>query len=529
MTIMLNRRKFKWPSKRKTFSSLRSSGSYRSFSRKSNGRPVLFVLAALCLIGAIVLTLINFTRYKAVAIVYPNGSRVADIPIGGLSRVAAEERLKEAFGLPVELVYRGARVQLTPEALGFEPLIEEMLNQADGQMTHQKWSSFLWGKVEQAPSFSLPLQSRQDPNAIRQTLEATFANRYEQPPTASVPLVISEHVQPGQPGLGLVNMEETIKRIETALASPDQRVVELQVAETPPLPVLWENITAKLRQVIKDDGFNGLVEVYLQDLQDGRLTHFATRAGSDVPVDVAYSAASTIKIPIMLSTMRRLSEPHPGLALNWMRSMIKDSLNPPADGLMKSYMDNQSGPLKVTGDLQELGYQNTFMAGFFEPGSPLLRKFDTPANQRTDINLNPDTYNQTVPSEIGDLLARLYRCAKADLPENTFFAGQVTHGECQIMMENLLANRMGALIEVGVGLEGRVAHKHGWTNETDGLLHTISDVGIVFSPGGDYVLVIFMHSPSQLLFDTGNLLFARLSQSIYNAYNPYQQSTVYTD
>ncbi len=97
------------------------------------------------------------------------------------------------------------------------------------------------------------------------------------------------------------------------------------------------------------------------------------------------------------------------------------------------------------------------------------------------------------------------------------------------MVENLLSNRMGALIEVGVALEGSVAHKHGWTNALDGLIHSISDVGIVYSPGGDYVLVIFIHSSDQLLFEEGNLLFARLSQSIYNAYNPLQQAIVYTE
>lgn len=212
-----------------------------------------------------------------------------------------------------------------------------------------------------------------------------------------------------------------------------------------------------------------------------------------------------------------------------MRAMIKDSLNPPADGLMKTYMDNNTGPLIVTADMFELGYRNTFLAGFFEPGSPFLQKFETPANTRTDIFINPDTYNQTVPSEIGDLLTRIYRCAEGNNPEAALFAGEVTQDECQIMIDNLLANRMGALIEVGTGIEGRVAHKHGWTSERDGLLHTISDVGIVYSPGGNYVLVIFIHTEDQLLFDVGNLLFARLSQSIYNAYNPLQQATVYTD
>src|SRR5690606_18532076 len=115
-----------------------------------------------------------------------------------------------------------------------------------------------------------------------------------------------------------------------------------------------------LRQTILLEKFDGLIEIYLQDMQNGQIRHFALQDNQDVAVDVAYSAASTIKIPIMVSTMKRIEEPHSNQALNWMQQMIAESLNPPADGLMKAYMDNNSGPLIVTADLRELGYQNTF-------------------------------------------------------------------------------------------------------------------------------------------------------------------------
>ncbi len=148
-----------------------------------------------------------------------------------------------------------------------------------------------------------------------------------------------------------------------------------------------------VRQLIKLEKFNGLFELYLRDMNSDQVMHFAIKNQQDVPVDVAYSAASTIKIPIMVSTMRRLDDPPlPNTALNWMAQMIGESLNPPADGLMKAYMDNQRGPLMVTADMRELGYQNTFLAGYFEPGSPLLERIETPANQRRDIYLDPPDF-----------------------------------------------------------------------------------------------------------------------------------------
>lgn len=522
MSIMLIRkRKFKPSRPRRR--------AYSSLSRRRRTGVGLFVLAGLFLLAAVVLTIISIVQFKSVAVVYPNGSQIGGIPVGGLSRKMAEERLRDAYSIPVELRYGDARLQFSPDVLGLTLNLKETLDNADEQNPGSTWWAYLWGKLETPIAFTLPMQFGENQAMVHQVLEDTFPNRYDQLASATIPVVNSYHVLPGEPGLALADYDETVAQIMNALKSPNQRVVELRVEESPALAMLWENLEIKLRQTIEQEGFNGLVEIYLEDLHDGRLIHFATRGGTNVPVDVAYSGASTVKIPIMVSTMRRVSDPIPATASTWMKAMIQDSLNPPADGLMKNYMENNTGPLMVTDDMRELGYQNTFMAGFFEPGSPLLYKYETPANTRTDVYLNPDTYNQTVPTEIGDLLKRIYLCAKHDSPEYNLFDGEVNQSECQIMIDNLLSNRMGALIEVGVAPEGRVAHKHGWTNETDGLLHTISDVGIVFSPGGDYVLVIFIHSTGQLLFDEGNLLFARLSQSIYNAYNPYQQAVVYIE
>jgi hypothetical protein len=47
----------------------------------------------------------------------------------------------------------------------------------------------------------------------------------------------------------------------------------------------------------------------------------------------------------------------------------------------------------------------------------------------------------------------------------------------------------------------------------------MGDSGIVYTPGGDYILSIFVYQPVQVIFDYANLLFANLSASVYNYYN----------
>jgi hypothetical protein len=179
----------------------------------------------------------------------------------------------------------------------------------------------------------------------------------------------------------------------------------------------------------------------------------------------------------------------------------------------------------VTEDMQgKLGLENTFIAGYFYLGAPLLDLYQTPANQRSDININADLYNQTTAADISSLLGMLYECEqRGSGPLVSDFGEDMTQEKCQLAVDILKQNRIGALIESGLPEGTPLAHKHGWSEEKDGLVHTFSDVGIVYAPENDFVLSIFIYSPNQLLFDTANLLTAQLSQVVYNFMNPEHQ------
>jgi len=74
-------------------------------------------------------------------------------------------------------------------------------------------------------------------------------------------------------------------------------------------------------------------------------------------------------------------------------------------------------------------------------------------------------------------------------------------------------NEIGSLIEEGVPPETPVAHRHGWLADTHG------DAGIVFSPGGDYVIVQFLYKPDWLEWETSAPLLANMSRATYNFFN----------
>lgn len=339
-------------------------------------------------LASLLLGLRELRRFQAEPALIPVYTRLAGVPIGRLSLENAKQRLLEAFAVPVELRYLDSRIQFSPSDLGFNLDADASLAQIPLVRGSGSWWDFIWNKKLQNSAQEYELIYSLDEVKMQSILEDTFSLRYDQPASAPVPVLYSTNFSPGQPGYGLSSYTQTLEQVKRALLSATDRTLELNVTEQAALPLDWQNLESMLKQIILLDKFDGLAEIYLRDLQSDQLLHFAVLDHQDVPVDVAYSAASTIKIPIMISTLRRVSEPIPQQVNNWMQQMIAESLNPPADGLMKAYLDNNRGPLMVTADLRELGYQNTFLAGYFEPGSPLLERITTPQTRaQTSISI----------------------------------------------------------------------------------------------------------------------------------------------
>lgn len=480
-----------------------------------------WIAIALIISAAILLVfqLIQFSRIRAG---FPSGTNIGGVSVGGLNQQQAADRVTQAYSNPIELIYQDRLIHVRPSALGFELQVDAMIAEADQQrVTMPFWSSFwdyLWNRTP--PSYDTPLRAEINESRIRTYLMQEIAPRYDQSPTSSQPIPGSNNFRYGSPGV-VLDVEKSLPLIEEALQDPYERTVELVIGEvTPPRPSM-ENLEVLLKQMVDRSPFDGLTEVYVLDLENRQEINFAYEGGIEYEPGIAFTAASTAKIPIMVSTFKQLSEPTPAGAADLMEQMIEQSENPPADELMQTYLDPNIGPILVTQDMQEIGLENTFLGGHFYYGAPLLQRYITPANIRLDYDTEPDIYNQTTPAEMGMVLDDIYQCAQTS--GGTFKAvwGEaVTQSECQLMITYLTQNKIAQLIQAGLPDGTQYAHKHGWvTDAEDGVIHTILDAGIVFSPGGNYVVVIAMYQPTQLIFDIGNLLSAQLSTAIYNYFN----------
>ncbi len=471
----------------------------------------------------VILFVLQLVRFSELWAYYPAGLTIAGIPVGRLDRQQAAQRILEIYSLPVELHYGEAVLQMNPSAAGFEMDTESMLAAAELERTRQPfWVAFwnfLWART--SGTENVPLKSTISEDRLRVYLANEIAARYDHPPSPAMPIIGTVNFTPGSAGTSL-DIERSLLLVENALRSPTQRTVDLPLARTSPSRPAFQNLGILLRQTIDVSGYDGLTGLYLLDLQNGQEVNLLYQKGETIetPPDVAFTASSTIKIPIMISTMRRISTTPDKKILDNLMEMISKSGNPPADWLMINVINRDTGPLEVTKDMRSLGLENTFLAGYFALGSPLLKKFETPANTRTDITTDPDRYSQTTPSETGMLLADIYECAQnGGGTLVAAFPGEITQDKCESMIDYLIADHLPALITAGTPERTRIAHKHGWVTDPYGVIHNISDAAIVYTPGGNYVLTVFLYHPTQLVWESASRLVSDLSQAVYNFYN----------
>jgi beta-lactamase class A len=486
-------------------------------------------ISLLSIILAVVLTVFQLIRYSLLRGYYPPDMTIGGVAVGGVDPQTAQQRLLQVYSTPVEIHYVNNVFDLTPNVVGFQLDTESMLAAADLQRTGASfWGGFwdyLWNR--RSPAMQIPLVSDLSEERLRAYLKDEISTRYDEPPIPAQPIPGTADFRPGTPGK-ILDINRAIVLIENALKSPTSRSVLLtSQAATPGRPPL-NTLTAFLKQIIDQNNSDGITDVYFLNLQTGEELHFAYGSGQVIPInpDIAFSALSTIKIPIMVTTYIHYNSQLDDTTSQRVTQMISLSNNEASDALMQS-MDPNRGPLIVSETMQKLGLNNTFMAGYFYQGAYLLRRFNTPANSRTDANTDPDVYEQTTPRDMGLLLEDLYQCSQTDGGALVAaFPGQINQAACQQMIQYLEQDKVGALIQTGVPDGTVVAHKHGWYYDvTTQEMNPCNDAAIIYSPGGNYILTIYSYRQGGIIFEDptthqgAQRMFADISRAVYNYMN----------
>lgn len=468
-------------------------------------------IAWLVIIAAVVALFLTwqYFDYLSTNRTLPAGMTMVGMSVEGMTREQVLNTLEVAFATPVELTYQEQRLSLFPDSVELCYNAEETAANLDAVLEAQGGLDGFIAHILRRPAdpVDVPVAVNYSDERLDGFL-ARIARQYDRLPQEPVPLPASLTFRPGQPGCAL-DVEASRVRLAAALVSPTDRQVELvvQTEEAPPLEI---EVLGQLLQSLLNDHEGLIAGIFVKYLQTGDEL--------EINADVAYAGLSVLKIAILEETYRVLDHDPDVEMTRLLSETMTLSENVTANLLLRDVIgdgDGNQGARNLTDSMLRLGLVNTFMATPYDEES-VPPTIVTPANSRTDITTDPDSYMQTTPLDVGLLLEMIYQCSHGGGVLMVAYPGAFTADECGQMIEWMSMNRIDSLIEAGVPVGVSVAHKHGWTGDTH------ADAAIVFGPGGDFVLVVFLYRPEWLEWEEGAPLIADIAAATYNYFNPSQ-------
>lgn len=474
-------------------------------------------LTVIITVGVILFLIYQLWQYGQVRDRLPAGLAVASINVGGLTTEQAAELISNRYqDAPVVLWYGEQRLEIAPADAEFQLDLEQMLREADYQRDQQDFWAGFWGFIWNRPVEveEVPLYATHNRTALLRTLDAIALNlnRPAQPPQ---PIPASLNFQYGTPG-SEIDVPGSLSDVEAAFYRADRREARLQLHTVDPVrPEI--NLLARLIvnhvQAFEQD-YWGVASIFIMDLSTGAEINYR----SEEPM----SGMHLIKLPIAVETYRAVDRSLTREEESWLREALLDVTAFGPNNLLSliaGETDGEADPFRgsdlVTNAMGQLGLVNTFLvAPFDEQPRSNRRTLATPANSLDNLATVPDPVMQTTAEDIGLLLAMLYYCAQNDGGAlRAVYPDQLTQSECQQMLALMQQNNIDSLIEQGTPDGVTIAHRHGWISDTH------ADAGIVYTEGGDYVVVVILHKPGWLEWEVSSPLLADIARATYNYFN----------
>jgi hypothetical protein len=323
-----------------------------------------------------------------------------------------------------------------------------------------------------------------------------------------------------------LDIPAAITQIEERLRSPGApRRMTINLSQVPidepstrPTP---EQLQQQIEAMAK--GWNGIVGIYVYDLKDARVV-------AQLNQDTVFSGASVMKVPIMLNAylnIPKFSKSHE----TWLRMMIVDSDNYSANALLASSVAGQGTEDALLGAqamtkmmTEELGLQHTYQNMPYEASDYLIKVKGYKIKRGPPIEGPPphtdaDPVLRTTPAEMSSIFLAIEQCRNGSGILLEKFADKLTPARCAEMIQRLEKNGDYIRMRSGLPKNAVVAHKSGWIEDMQ------ADIGIVRSPGGDFLVAIYVYRdirPTKVFVTDAEAApvighFARL---IYSYYNP---------
>jgi beta-lactamase class A len=436
------------------------------------------------------------------------GVQLGDVALGGMTPEAARAVIEQYAGAlqqPFELVVGEQRLTIAPDDIGLRIDSAALLDEAlaapatariSPEPTHDEaaLTALLDGLAETA---RLPTSSAliTDTDIISASFVVSGGARLD---VAGARQAIAERLAAGMP----------LGTIELAL-------VPLTPAEMHPEPEALQQALEALAARWGD-----VAGVYVYDLA-------GEREIAAVHARTVFNAASTIKTAVMLNAYLSL-ESFDDDQDRAMKRMIEQSDNLAANDLMSWSVSwpGTEGAIKgadvMSDRLASLGLEQTYLYTAYESADFVRQNGITlragPEQAGEPPYTSTGRYLRTTPYEMAQLYRMIDECARGTgilLERHGDMLGAV---RCQEMLGRLALNEDTTRMVAGLPPGIVAQHKSGWIDD----MH--ADAGIVRSPGGDYVVSIYLFRPAapgtavsdRVMRET----IAGFSRLVYSYFNP---------
>ena len=474
------------------------------------------LLVVLAVLGFLGFKLREYDSYREG--IYP-GVSASGIPLEGQTQEQARQTLDEMLVVPlsqpIAMQYVTETVVLLPSDVNLEIFVEDMVYQAyvlgRGEQP-QFWNGFLTYLTEglQPVNEDIPLLYAYDPSLLEDFL-ASAAQDKDRPLREVQPITDTLSFRPGKSGRKL-DIPRSLPLVEQRLTSLDDREVTLTVDVLEPAPPDIETLRSMLQHRI--DEFAGMVSIYVSDP--------ATGDTIEINPNITYSGMSVVKLGIMLETF--LHSEGTELDEETQDMMLKVVTDPTGSNYWANLLlgligdgSQFEGCRRVNARMDELGLTATFIREPYRletEGSHRGTGLAKLRLLRGPVSANPDPYIQTSSHDIGMLLDMIYDCSLEEGRLLEEYAGRISAESCQLIVDDLKENPVRTMIGAGIPEDVPLAHKHGFATDTH------ADAGIVYSDGGDYVLVHFQYAPTDwLVWAISQPVFEDVSFATFNFFN----------
>ena len=300
------------------------------------------------------------------------------------------------------------------------------------------------------------------------------------------------------------------------------RRITLQLNPSPAKPGAARPAPEQLQEQVEAlaKGWKGIAGVYVYDLdRDQPVAALNERT--------AFSAASTIKVAILLNayiSLKTFSDKQETA----LKKMIVESDNLAANTILAASVEGTTteaafeGAELMSDRLAGLGLKTTYLYIPFE-ATDFIRiykpKFRTgPARDGEPPYVDSGRYLRTSAHEMAQIYIWIAQCSAGKGPLLERFE-TLSAERCQEMIDRLEQNADTKRMVAGMASGTKVAHKSGWMDDTQG------DAGIVYTPGGNFVLVVYVYKeiiPNKtfLADEVAQPAIEAFARLVYSYYNP---------